>query len=148
MTSDAREGIITIIEQMLKYTKAALMEHGTIKDTCNVVCVNKTLVARAKKALPQGREIGEAAAMFSVLGDPTRIKIIFSLSREKELCVCDIANILGLTVSAASHQLRKLRDARAVTYRNDGTMVYYSLADKYVQALLSDALGHVARNGR
>ena len=118
------------------------------KDTCNVVCVNKTLVAKVKKALPQRRAIGETADMFSVLGDPTRIKIIFSLSQEKELCVCDIANILGLTVSAASHQLRKLRDARAVTYRNDGNMVYYSLADKYVEALLCDALKHVVRNGR
>ncbi len=124
------------------------MKSGIAKDTCNVVCVNKVVVARVKKALPQGREIGEAADMFSVLGDPTRIKIIFSLSREKELCVCDIATILGLTISAASHQLRKLRDARAVTCRNYGNMVYYSLADKYVEALLCDALRHVLKNGR
>ncbi len=124
------------------------MRSGMEKDTCNVVCVNKTVVARVKKALPRGGAIGEAADIFSVLGDPTRIKIIFSLSREKELCVCDIANILGLTVSAASHQLRKLRDARAVTYRTDGNMVYYSLADKYVEDLLSDALKHVLKNNR
>ena len=83
-----------------------------------------------------------------MLGDPTRIELIFSLSRAKELCVCDIANILGLTVCAASHQLRRLRDARAVTCRNDGNMVYYALADKYVEALLCDALKHVVRNGR
>lgn len=124
------------------------MRSGMAKDTCNVVCVNKTIVAGVKKALPRSRVIGEAAEMFSVLGDPTRIKLIFSLSRENELCVCDIANILGLTVSAASHQLRKLKDARAVTCRNDGNMVYYSLADKYVEALLCDALKHVVRNDR
>ena len=124
------------------------MKSGIEKDTCNVVCVNKTVVAKVKKALPQRLAIGEAANIFSVLGDPTRIKIIFSLSREKELCVCDIANILGLTVSAASHQLRKLRDARAVTYRTDGNMVYYSLTDKYVEYLLSDALNHVLKNNR
>ena len=124
------------------------MRNTTGKDTCNVVCVNEKLVAKLKKKLPPYKVIGEAEDIFSVLGDATRIKILFALSQEKELCVCDIANILGLTVSAASHQLRKLRSARTVTYRNAGNMVYYSLADKYVEALLCDALKHVVRNGR
>lgn len=124
------------------------MRNTTKKDTCNVVCVNEKLVAKLKKKLPPYKVIGEAEDIFSVLGDATRIKILFALSQEKELCVCDIANILGLTISAASHQLRKLRAARTVTYRNAGNMVYYSLADKYVEALLCDALRHVAENGR
>ncbi len=124
------------------------MRNTTGKDTCNVVCVNEKLVAKLKKKLPPYKVIGEAEDIFSVLGDATRIKILFALSQEKELCVCDIANILGLTVSAASHQLRTLRSARTVTYRNAGNMVYYSLADKYVEALLCDALKHVVRNGR
>lgn len=121
---------------------------NTGKDTCNVVCVNEKLVAKLKGMLPPYKVIAEAADIFSVLGDPTRIKIIFTLSRQKELCVCDIANILGLTISAASHQLRKLRDKQAVKFRNDGNMVYYSLADKYIENLLSDALKHVLKNGR
>lgn len=117
------------------------------KDTCGLVCVNKAVVARVKKALPQSRATGAVADLFSVLGDPSRIKLIFSLSREKELCVCELASILGLTVSAVSHQLRKLRDARVVACRNDGNMAYYSLSDKYVEALLCDALGRVLKTG-
>ena len=121
---------------------------GVEKDTCNVACMNARLVAKLKKSLPPYQVVGEAASIFSVLGDPTRIKIIFALSRKKELCVCDIANILGLTISAASHQLLKLRDKRAVKIRNDGNMAYYSLSDKYIQNLLSDTLERILRSGR
>ncbi len=76
------------------------------------------------------------------MADKTRVKIVFALSKEKELCVCDIANIVGLTISATSHQLRKLRDKNVVKFRNDGNMVYYSLDDKYVGNLLIDAFKH------
>lgn len=117
------------------------------KDTCNVVCVNKKLVAKLKKIMPPRPVIEEAGSIFSVLGDATRIKIIFALSEEKELCVCDIANILGLTISAASHQLRKLKDKKTVKFRNDGNMVYYSLADEYIGNLLTDAFRHVLKGG-
>ena len=116
-------------------------------DTCNVVCVNKKLVAKLKKIMPPRPMIEEAGSIFSVLGDATRIKIIFALSEEKELCVCDIANILGLTISAASHQLRKLKDKKTVKFRNDGNMVYYSLADEYIGSLLTDAFKHVLKTG-
>ena len=108
------------------------------KDTCNVVCINEKLVNRLKAQLPVTADIEGSAGIFSLLGDATRIKIVFSLSKEKELCVCDIANILGLTISAASHQLRKLRDKDVVKFRNDGKMVYYSLADRYIADLMND----------
>ncbi len=116
------------------------------KDTCNVVCFKKELVAKIKGIMPPDEGIREVADAFSMLADKTRIKIVFALSKEAELCVCDIANILGLTISATSHQLRKLRDKGIVKFRNDGNMVYYSLDDKYLEEMLSDAFKHVESN--
>jgi len=118
------------------------------KGTCNVICFNKEMVSKLKRMMPSSLEIEEAADIFSILGDKTRVKIVFALSKEKELCVCDIANILGLTISAASHQLRKLRDKKVVKFRNDGNMVYYSLGDKYVENLLNDVFKHVQKKSK
>ena len=115
------------------------------KDTCNVVCFNKQLVLKLKSMIPAGFHIEEVAEMFSLLGDKTRIKIVFALSKEKELCVCDIANVLGLTISATSHQLRKLKDKKVVKYRNDRNMVYYFLVDRYIENLLSDVFKHLEK---
>lgn len=113
------------------------------KDTCNVVCFKKELVSKVKRILPSSLKIEKVADIFSILGDKTRVKIVYALSKEKELCVCDIANILELTISATSHQLRKLRDKGVVKFRNDGNMVYYSLNDKYMENLLIDVFKYV-----
>ena len=113
------------------------------KDVCRVICFNKKLVGSLKARMPQPASIEKVADIFSILGDKTRVRILFILSGEKELCVCDIANTLGLTISATSHQLRKLRDRGAVKYRNDGNMVYYTLDDKHIEGLLADAFKHV-----
>lgn len=115
------------------------------KDTCNVICFNKSLVNKIKNMMPIKDHIEEAANLFSLVGNETRIKILLALSKEKELCVCDIANILGLTISATSHQLRKLKDNRVVKFRNDGNMVYYSLVNKYVGNLLYDVFRHIKK---
>ena len=112
------------------------------KDTCNVICINKKLVSSLKSQMPSVEDIEDTAGIFSLLGDATRIKIVFSLSKENELCVCDIANILGLTISAASHQLRKLKDKNVVKFRNDGKMAYYSLVDGYMADLMNDVFRH------
>jgi len=82
------------------------------------------------------------AATFKVLGDPTRIRILDALSRE-ELCVCDLALLLGTSSSAISHQLRVLRDARLVKYRKEGKMAFYSLDDNHVLTLFEQGLEHV-----
>ena len=113
------------------------------KDVCRVVCFNKKLVGSLKAGMPQPASIDKVAGIFSIVGDKTRVRILFILSKGKELCVCDIANTLGLTISATSHQLRKLRDRGVVRYRNDGNMVYYTLDDKHVEGLLKDAFKHV-----
>nr|WP_297212912.1 metalloregulator ArsR/SmtB family transcription factor [Thermodesulfovibrio sp.] len=80
--------------------------------------------------------IQRIAETFKVLGDLTRTKIIFALSQE-ELCVCDIANLLGTTKSAISHQLRILRNMRLVKYKKEGKMVFYSLDDEHIKNLFN-----------
>ncbi len=82
------------------------------------------------------------ADLFKVFGDPTRIRILHALSL-KELCVCDIAQALGMTQSAISHQLRILKQFHLVKYRRDGKTIYYSLADSHVHTMLAQGLEHV-----
>lgn len=82
------------------------------------------------------------ADLFKVFGDPTRIRILHTLSL-KELCVCDIAQALGMTQSAISHQLRVLKQFHLVKYRRDGKTIYYSLADNHVYTMLAQGLEHV-----
>ena len=82
------------------------------------------------------------AELFKVFGDPTRIRILHALSAQ-ELCVCDIADALGMTQSAISHQLRVLKQIHLVKYRRDGKTIYYSLADNHVHTILAQGLEHV-----
>ena len=95
----------------------------------------------------QSKELSEdivkkLATTFKVLGDPTRIRIINALAN-KELCVCDISELLDMSQSAISHQLRKLRDLNLVKYRKVGRIVYYSLDDYHILQLFSQGLEHV-----
>jgi DNA-binding transcriptional ArsR family regulator len=85
--------------------------------------------------------------IFSVLGDPTRVRILDALSRA-ELCVSDLASRLGVTESAVSHQLRLLRSTRIVRARRDGRMIFYALDDRHVLALFEQGLRHVQEAGR
>ncbi len=82
------------------------------------------------------------ADLFKIFGDPTRIRILHALSMQ-ELCVCDIAETLGMTQSAISHQLRVLKQTHLVKYRRDGKAIYYSLADDHVYTILAQGLEHV-----
>jgi DNA-binding transcriptional ArsR family regulator len=82
------------------------------------------------------------AAMFAVLADPTRAKILHALSLTEELCVCDLALAIGSSQSATSHQLRLLRNSRIVSRRKTGRIAYYRLADEHVRSVLADGLRH------
>lgn len=94
---------------------------------CSVPCFKEELVATIKNWLPNDEKVKQVAALHSVLGDPTRLKILLTLSHREELCVCDISHVIGLSVSATSHQLRLLRNLNLVNYRTDGKMAYYAL---------------------
>lgn len=82
------------------------------------------------------------AETFRVLGDPTRLRIAYALSRD-ELCVCDLATVLGVSQSVVSHSLRALRQMRLVRYRKDGKIAYYSLDDDHIGALLEEGFRHI-----
>ena len=114
------------------------------KDICQIFCFNKQKVNKIKKTiLPQERLV-TLAEMFKVISDNTRIKIILSL-RESELCVCDISHILGLSISAVSHQLRMLRNLGIVKYRNEGKLVFYSLDNEHIMKLIKEGIKHISK---
>lgn len=96
----------------------------------------------ARQALSPEREILSLAETFKTLGDPTRVKVLQALSVE-ELCVCDLARLLGISESATSHQLRVLRNKKLVRYRKEGKMAFYSLDDAHIDVLMKVALQHV-----
>lgn len=95
-----------------------------------------------RSALMDEAKVAFLCELFSLLGDPTRLRIVDALSR-RELCVHDLAHVLGKTVSAVSHQLRLLRGARLVRHRREGKLVIYSLDDEHVTRLVSAGLEHV-----
>ena len=109
---------------------------------CEVFCSNIKKVSFVRKKMKSELIIHRLAETFSILGNPTRLKIIFALSQE-ELCVCDLTILLGTTKSAVSHQLRILRIARLVKYRRDGKVSFYSLDDEHIKKLFDQGLRHV-----
>ncbi len=113
---------------------------------CTVNLINEAKVAAVRNAMPPEGILLRLAETFRLLGDPTRVRILHALSLE-ELCVCDIASLLGTTKSAISHQLRLLRSLRVVKYRKDGRIVYYSLDDSHVRNLLMESINHIVSQG-
>jgi ArsR family transcriptional regulator len=116
----------------------------TQDDVCEVLYIDESRVEAVAAQMPDGETIQEVTDIFKVLSDPTRAKVVFALSRA-ELCVCDIAALVGLSISAVSHQLRLLRGLRLVKYRKEGRLAYYTLDDEHTGQLLVDVLEHVRR---
>lgn len=104
---------------------------------------HQTQIRSALKAVSNGDRIVDMSETFRVLGDPTRLKIVIALAKE-ELCTFDIANILGVTDSAVSHQLRLLKTLRLVKQRKEGKMVFYSLDDEHIEDLIRVATRHIS----
>lgn len=107
---------------------------------CDIPCFKGKLVADLRSAMPTDEQLEEARVLFSALADRTRLKVLHALRSGEELCVCDVAHVLGMSVSAASHHLRKLRDLRILKFRNDGKMAYYSLRDRFAAKVVQQAL--------
>lgn len=104
--------------------------------------VDRKKVTSVRAAMENDDVIHDLAETFKALGDPTRTRIVFALSRH-ELCVTDLASLLEVTPSAVSHQLRVLRNMKLVRYRKDGKMAYYSLDDEHIEHLFNEGLRHV-----
>ena len=113
-----------------------------MSDNCNVPHLDADHAAAREAQLLSSATVEKIAATFSVLGDPTRIRILDALSAG-ELCVCDIAALAGISESAVSHQLRLLRGMRLVRPRRAGRQVFYSLDDQHIVELLRLAVTHV-----
>ena len=109
---------------------------------CDFLFVHKEIVDRVNSAMPGEEELFDLAELFKVFGDSTRIKILYLLF-EAEMCVCDIAQLLGMTQSAISHQLQVLKKSKLVKYRREGKTVFYSLADDHVRTILGQGMDHV-----
>ena len=112
-------------------------------DTCEIPCFKEALVKRLRRQMPPDDALEEAQIIFGALSDRARIKILYALRDGEELCVCDVAHVLGVSISTASHHLRKLRDLKLLRYRNDGKMAYYSLRDELAAKLVGDTLEEV-----
>lgn len=119
-----------------------MVSHVVEPDRCDVSCLHPEIVQAARATLLPLTEAQDLAAIFSVLADPTRVRIVQALA-EHELCVCDLANLIGMRQSTVSHQLRLLRAMRIVRFRKEGRVAYYMLDDAHVGALLAQGLEHV-----
>jgi DNA-binding transcriptional ArsR family regulator len=118
--------------------KSSLMEeHG-----CKVRVIHLEKVALAKKEEISEKELERLTLIYKALADPSRLRIVMAL-RNHEMCVCDLAAFLGVSESAVSHQLRRLKDLGLVKKRRDGQVLYYSLDDHHVGLLLDVSLEHI-----
>ncbi len=112
------------------------------EDVCQTSCVHEGAVARSRLKMPGEDVLSQLADFFRTFGDSTRVRIVSALI-SGELCVCDIAAVLDMTVSAVSHQLRVLRQAKIVRTRRDGKQIYYSIDDHHVGILVTVGLEHI-----
>ncbi|BDH63596.1 transcriptional regulator [Lysinibacillus sp. PLM2] len=111
------------------------------KDSCEIYCYDEEKVNRIQGELEK-EDIGSVTQLFKALADENRAKISYALCQDDELCVCDVANIIGSSVATASHHLRTLNKQGIVKYRKEGKLAFYSLDDEHVKQLIVIALAH------
>ena len=110
--------------------------------SCEYLSVHQEVVDQVMEAMPPEEELFDLAELFKIFGDSTRIRILYVLF-EAEMCVCDLAQLLGMTQSAISHQLQVLKKSKLVKYRREGKTVFYSLSDGHVRVILGQGMEHV-----
>ena len=111
-------------------------------ECCEECAVHDEVVQSVRGMLPDDDDLYDLAELFKIFGDTTRIKILYALF-EAELCVCDMAQLLGLSQTAVSHQLRVLKGNKLVKFRREGKTVFYSLADDHVRRIINQGMEHV-----
>jgi ArsR family transcriptional regulator len=109
---------------------------------CDFIHAHPDIIQSVKNQMPDEELLYDLAELFKIFGDSTRIKILYVLL-ESEMCVCDIAQLLNMTQSAISHQLRILKQSRLVKFRREGKTIFYSLQDDHVCSILSQGLDHL-----
>ncbi len=111
-------------------------------EVCDCNVIHENVVEDVKSKMLDNEFISEISTFFKILGDNTRVKILFALDHN-EMCVCDIANVLNMTKSSISHQLSYLKDLNIVKSRKNGKEVYYSLDDEHVKEVFEVAISHI-----
>ncbi|MGN0654064.1 MAG: ArsR/SmtB family transcription factor [Oscillospiraceae bacterium] len=111
-------------------------------EKCDYIHAHEDIIKKVEELMPDEELLYDLSELFKVFGDSTRIRMLYVLS-ESEMCVCDLATILGMTQSAISHQLRALKQSKLVKCRRDGKSVFYSLADSHVKTILEQGLEHI-----
>ena len=111
-------------------------------ECCETTLVHGNVLKKVSEQMPTEEELYDLADLFRVFGDSTRIRILYVLS-EAEVCVCDLAEILNMTQSAISHQLRILKQSKLVNGRREGKQVFYSLADDHVRTIIAQGKEHI-----
>ena len=111
-------------------------------EICEDNCIHMDRLEKVREKLPDVDELYDLAELFKVFGDSTRIRILYVLF-QSELCVCDLAEVLGMTQSAVSNQLKILKQAKLVTGRREGKSVFYALADDHVRSIIDQGKEHV-----
>lgn len=111
-------------------------------EICHQHHIHQDPVTTVKNLLPPESELFDLANLFKLFSDGTRVKILYALL-ESELCVCDLSEVLGMTQSAISHQLRTLRTGKMVKFRREGSTIFYSLADEHIFRILEQGMSHV-----
>ena len=119
-----------------------MVETAKQNGVCKTMFVHEETVKAVMKSIPQEELLYELADFFKVVGDTTRIKILHALL-VAELCVCDLSNMLNVSQSAVSHQLKTLRQADLVAFRKQGKVVFYSLKDEHIRQIIHLGLQHV-----
>ena len=109
---------------------------------CEEESVHAETLAYVRSLMPPESRTFALADFFKAFADSSRVRILYALDKH-EMCVCDIAALLGISVSAVSHQLRFLRDARLVKFRREGKTVFYSLADDHVSSIIQCGIDHI-----
>ena len=118
------------------------MEDRYNVECCELMCAHEEIVEKVQKEMPDEDTLYDLTELFRIFGDSTRIRILYVLF-EAEMCVCDIAQLLGMTQSAISHQLRVLKANKLVKFRRDGKTVFYSLADNHVRTIIDMGMEHL-----
>ena len=111
--------------------------------SCEYMHAHNELVKKVENNMPNEMVLYDLAELYRVFADSTRIKILYCLF-EAEMCVCDIAQLLGMTTSAISHQLRVLKQAQLVKFRKEGKTVFYSLSDNHVRTIIGMGIEHIS----
>ena len=119
------------------------MEDRYNVECCDFIHAHEEIVEKVRDKIPGEDTLYDLTELFRIFADSTRIRILYVLL-ESEMCVCDIAVLLGMTQSAISHQLRALKNARLVKSRREGKTVFYALADDHVKTIIDQGLEHVS----